>query len=80
MWASYKKYSEQCETEYDDMTVFNSMTETFHIAHERIEDFMPDNTVRLPDFVIPVGETADSALRKFCFEGLRAKNLHEDEE
>ena len=80
MWASYKKYSELCDTEYDDMTIYNTMTETFHIAHERIEEFMPDNTVRLPDFVIPAGETADSALRKFCFEGLRAKSLHSNEE
>ena len=80
MWESYKKYSEQCNVEYDDMLVYNSLTTTHHIAHERIESFLPDNTVRLPDFVIPVGETADSALRKFCFEGLRAKNLHNDSE
>ena len=80
MWDSYKKYSKQCGVEYDDQLVHNSLTTTHHIAHERIESFMPDNTVRLPDFVIPVGETADSALRKFCFEGLRAKNLHNDDE
>ena len=80
MWESYKKYSKQCGVEYDDMLVHNSLTTTHFIAHERIESFMPDNTVRLPDFVIPVGETADSALRKFCFEGLRAKNLHNDDE
>ena len=80
MWEAYKKFSDQCNVEYDDMLVYNSLTTTHHIAHERIESFMPDNTVRLPDFVIPVGETADSALRKFCFEGLRAKNLHNDTE
>jgi DNA polymerase-3 subunit alpha len=80
MWESYKKYSEQCGVEYDDRLVYDSLVTTYQIAHERIDKFMPDNTVRLPDFVIPVGETADSALRKFCFEGLRAKNLHEDSE
>jgi DNA polymerase-3 subunit alpha len=80
MWESYKKYSEQCGVEYDDRLVYDSLVTTHQIAHERIDKFMPDNTVRLPDFVIPVGETADSALRKFCFEGLRAKNLHEDSE
>ena len=80
MWESYKKYSKECGVEYNDQLVYDSMTTTHFIAHERIESFMPDNTVRLPDFVIPVGETADSALSKFCFEGLRAKNLHENEE
>ena len=80
MWESYKNYSEQCGAEYDDQLVYDSLTTTHFIAHERIESFMPDNTVRLPDFVIPIGETADSALNKFCFEGLRSKGLHENEE
>jgi len=31
---------------------------------------MPDNTVRLPDFVVPKGETADGALRRMAFDGL----------
>jgi DNA polymerase-3 subunit alpha len=79
MWESYKKYSKQCGVEYDDDLVRNSITETHAIAFERIEKFMPDNTVRLPSFVVPAGETADSALRKFCWEGLRSKNLHENE-
>ena len=79
MWESYKKYSKLCDVEYDDNLVRNSITETHKIAFERIEKFMPDNTVRLPSFVVPAGETADSALRKFCWEGLRSKNLHENE-
>ena len=57
-----------------------SITNTHKIAHERIADFLPDTEVRLPDFVIPAGETADSALEKFCMEGLRLKNLHTNEE
>jgi len=80
MWEAYKKYASQAGVEYDDQLVYDSLTTTHHIAHERIEAFMPDNTVRLPDFVIPVGETEDSALRKFCFEGLRSRNLHESQE
>ena len=76
MWQSYKKYSEQAGVKYSDQLVYDSLATTHYIAHERIESFMPDNTVRLPDFVIPAGETADSALRKFCFEGLRERDLH----
>ena len=80
MWEDYLRYSEKVGVSYDDDVVRQSLLNTYTIAHERIENFLPDNTVRLPDFVIPVGETADSALRKFCFEGLRAKNLHNDKE
>jgi len=80
MWEAYKKYSESCSVEYDDDLVMRSITNTYRIAHEKIADFLPDNTVRLPDFVIPGGETADTALEKFCIEGLRRLGLHANEE
>ena len=80
MWESYKKYSAQCEVEYDDDLVLDSITATHDIAYGIIEDFLPDNTVRLPDFVVPAGETEDTALEKFCIEGLRTKNLHTNAE
>ena len=62
MWESYKRYAEECETEYDDDIVYQSIKETEVIGFERIEDFLPDNTVRLPDFVVPAGYTADEYL------------------
>ena len=55
MWESYKKYSSQAGVEYDDALIRQSIERTYDIAHNRIEKFMPDNTVRLPDFVVPVG-------------------------
>ncbi len=80
MWDAYKKYSTECGVEYDDDLVMKSITNTHHIAHNRIANFLPDNSVQLPDFVIPAGETADSALEKFCIEGLRLKGLHTNSE
>ena len=80
MWEAYKKYSVDCGVEYDDDLVMESITNTHQIAHERVADFLPDSEVRLPDFVIPAGETADTALEKFCIEGLRRKKLHTNKE
>jgi len=80
MWDAYKKYSKSCGVDYDDDLIYDSMTSTHFIAHERIESFLPNNEVQLPDFVIPAGETADSALERFCLEGLRNKNLHTNQE
>jgi len=80
MWESYQKYSSLCNAKYDDNVVLDSIKETHNIAMNRVEKFYPDNTVRLPDFVVPAGETANSALEKFCLEGLRAKNLHNNKE
>lgn len=80
MWESYKKYSESSDTEYDDDLVLESIEETYKIAHERIESFMPDTTVRLPDFVVPEGATATQALIRYAIDGLREMGLHNRED
>ena len=80
MWEAYKKYSSEVGFDYDDELVRNSIVETFFIAHSRIESFMPDTTVRLPDFVVPEDVTEAQALRKMCFEGLRRLGKQDDEE
>ena len=59
MWEAYKKYSSKCGYEYDDLYIRNSIERTYDIAHNRIQSFYPDDTVRLPAFVVPEGKTAD---------------------
>ena len=76
IWESYKQYSESTGFEYDDAVVLKSIEETYRIAFERIENFLPDNTVRLPEFVVPAGFTATQALVNFALEGLKDKGLH----
>ena len=80
MWESYKRYSEKCGVEYDDDLVLESIERTHQIANEKIEAFFPDNTVRLPDFVVPKGQTADRALISQCIEALKKKGLAKDME
>ena len=80
MWESYKKYSTLCDVEYDDDLVLESITETHHIAFQRIENFEPDTSIKLPDFVVPEGSTAEDALQKMAIDSLRTKNLHENAE
>ena len=80
MWESYKKYSEECQIQYDDDVVRDSITNTHWIAHEMIDVFMPDDTVRLPGFVIPEGVTAEQALVKASIAGLREIGFSEDQE
>lgn len=72
MWESYKKYSELIGAEYDDDLVLDSIKRTYDIAHNRIESFIPDNTVRLPEFVVPEGSSAGQTLAALCVEGLRS--------
>ena len=80
MWESYKKYAALMGVDYDDAEILETIERAHDIAENRIEKFYPDTTVRLPDFVIPVGETADSALRNFAFAGLREFGLHDKSE
>ena len=68
MWEDYLKYSKGCD--YDDEIILKSIEETHTIAMERIESFLPDTTVRLPDFVVPAGHTDDSYLKKLSLDGL----------
>tara|TARA_R110002110_G_scaffold3737_6_gene19345 strand:- start:2189 stop:4978 length:2790 start_codon:yes stop_codon:yes gene_type:complete len=80
IWESYKEYSESTGFEYNDDLILKSIEETYKIAHERIETFLPDNTVRLPEFVVPAGYTATQALVNFALEGLKDRGLHENKE
>jgi|TARA_R110000824_G_scaffold11540_7_gene50460 DNA polymerase-3 subunit alpha len=80
MWESYKQYSQEQGFEYDDDVVLQSIEETHKIAFERIESFLPDNTVRLPEFVVPAGFTATQALVNFALEGLKEQGFHTNKE
>ena len=43
MEESYLNYSAECDVEYNDDTVRDSITETYHIAMNLIEDFLPSS-------------------------------------
>jgi DNA polymerase-3 subunit alpha len=76
MWASYKKYATEGGFKYDDDLVRESIEESHRIAFDRIEKFFPDNTVRLPSFVVPAGYTATQALVQYSLEGLKKRGFH----
>ena len=80
MWEAYEKYATEVGVEYDDDIIYDSIVKTHYIANERIDDFMPDDTVRLPSFVVPDGATADEALLKISVAALRNMNLDNDKE
>jgi len=78
MWEAYKKYSGLLDIEYDDDLIFDTLVRTHYIAHELIEDFEPDTSIKLPNFVVPENSTAEDALQKMALDGLRAKDLHKN--
>lgn len=73
VWESYKRYTANSKWSFSDEQVLKSITDTAVISDTMIEKFLPDNSVRLPDFVIPEGKTADRALIEACIQGLKNK-------
>ena len=80
MWEDYKRYSRLQGVEYDDTLVRDSLERTHHIAHERIKSFFPDNSIKLPSFVVPEGMTATQSLASSCIQSLKKKGLHTHKE
>lgn len=72
MWEAYKKYSSLTNNRYNDELVLQSIEESYNIAFNRIEDFLPDNNIRLPSFIVPKEKTADETLKELAENGLRA--------
>lgn len=76
VFESYKHYSEKVGIRYDDEFVKQTIINAYDIATERIEEFLPDNTIRLPNFVVPKGKTEEVTLAEMCVKGLKEKKLH----
>ena len=70
------------KSEDEMLSTLPGQEEAIHRAHEiamrcRVDfDF---NTIHLPHFPVPEGETADTFLRKLCEEGLRARYQADDQ-
>ncbi len=80
LYASYKRTAKEQGYEYDDEFVLDSIERTTDIMNNRVEKFEIDTSIKLPSFVIPAGETADSALVKMALQGFKQKGLHTDQE
>jgi DNA polymerase-3 subunit alpha len=78
LFATYKRFSGALGFNYDDKLVEESIARTADILKNRIEDYMPDTAVKLPSFVIPEGESADSALAKIAVDALKNSGLYKD--
>jgi len=75
MWESYKRHSAKHNIEYDDTFIRDSIERTHHIAFDRVESFLPNSEVRLPEFVVPKDKTAIQALTQDALKGLQKKEL-----
>jgi len=78
LYATYKRFSGRLGFSYDDKLVEESIARTADILKNRIENYTPDTSVKLPSFVIPEGETADSALAKLSVDALKNTGLYKD--
>ena len=78
LFAAYREYSARLGFSYDDKLVEESIARTADILQNRIENYTPDTSIKLPSFVVPEGETADTALAKTAVEALKKSGLWQD--
>lgn len=76
LFASYREAAKQQGFQYDDNLIRESIERTADILKNRIENFEIDTSIKLPSFVVPDGETADSALVKLAIQGIKDRGLH----
>jgi DNA polymerase III subunit alpha len=83
MMASFEHYSQIHGIKFDRDVVLASITEAHNVAMNRIENFVPDNKVKLPTFVVPENTTADEELTRLSnigLENLRIRSQKKREE
>lgn len=80
MFKEYYRTSRELGFEYDDDFVLQTIERTHEIAFSKIEDFVPDNSIRLPDFVIEENKTANETLRDHVLARLEELGKRNDEE
>jgi DNA polymerase-3 subunit alpha len=79
LFASYRNFSQRLGFTYDDRLIEESIIRTADIARNRITNYVPDTSVKLPSFVVPEGESADSALAKIAVQELKNSGLYKDQ-
>jgi len=80
LFAAYREYSARLGFSYDDKLVEESIARTADILNSRIENYSPDTSIKLPSFIVPEGESADSALAKLSVTALKSTGLYKDSE
>lgn len=80
LYDFYKLTSQRLGFAYDDKLVAESIERTADIVKNRIEDYTPDTSIKLPGFIVPEGETADDMLVKISIDNLKKRGLHADTE
>lgn len=75
MFAAYQEHN----PELNEQFVLDSITRTYDIAHDFIEDIDFDTSYKLPVSFL-AGKDAFDELTQLCFEGMEAKDLNDNDE
>jgi DNA polymerase-3 subunit alpha len=75
IWNEFKEKYSHLYNEFDENIIKESIENTYKIAHEKIEDFIPDRTIKLPSFIVPKGKDENVLLKEKCILGLKEKGL-----
>lgn len=80
LYQSFLDSTKQMDFHFNNDLILDSIERTYDILQNKIEDFEISEDVKLPSFVVPPGETADSAVEKLALQGLKEKGLHKNKD
>lgn len=81
VWESYKKYSSiYSNISYDDDFIRKTIERTKEISIQQIETFNPENSIKLPKFIVPKDKKPEMVLTNKCIQELKNKGLHTNKE
>ena len=80
LYDSYRNFSKSLGYDFHDTLVLDSIERTYDILQNKIENFDLSEDIKLPSFVVPPDETADSAIEKLALQSLKEKGLHRNKE
>lgn len=78
MWEDYKKYSHLTNTNFDEEIILKSIEESHNIAFDRIENFKPETTIKLPNFLFPNNLDPDRELNRLTMDAFNKRSFAEN--
>ncbi len=78
-WEAFLHYSAlENNKQYDYNLIERSIRETADIAYNKIEDFYPDTSIKLPSWVVPAGKRPEQILARQCADEMKKRGLNKN--
>jgi DNA polymerase-3 subunit alpha len=80
IWQNYLESKEADGQFYEDNLIISAIERTHEIAHNYIDEVIPDRKIKIPTSIVPKKRTAISFLTELCIQGMKDRGLSQKQE